>query len=200
MLTGLRLYDAVKVAFAPLGWTRTAGAPWQPLALGPSPGPETLVAISAEQEDELRAFLSLVARRTPKAGEIPWALRRFDASFECADPAGALTEVLLALRALLEPEGPRSGRLPGRVAALCAVPDDRARLAERVAHAASLERAIVAGLAVDGQLGRVTDELTGHLRALLRDVLCGHLDPDVRTLADSILAQDAAGVERQTVA
>ena len=39
MLTGLRLYDAVKVAFAPLGWTRTAGAPWQPLALGPSPAP-----------------------------------------------------------------------------------------------------------------------------------------------------------------
>ncbi len=190
LLTGLRLYDAAAVTLAPLAWTRTAGGPWQPVALGPSPGPETAVFIAAEHEDELRAFLSLVARRTPRGGETAWALRRFDVSFERADPAEALTEVLLALRALLEPEGPRSGRLAGRVAALCAVAEDRARLAERVAHSASLERAIVAGLHVDAQLDRVTAELTGHLRALLRDVLCGHLDPDLRTLADSILAQE----------
>ena len=200
LVTGLRLFDSAAVTLAPLAWTRTAGGPWQPVALGPSPGPETAVLIAAEQEDELRAFLSLIGRRTPRGGEIAWALRRFDLSFERADPAEALTEVLLALRALLEPEGPQSGRLPGRVAALCAVAADRARLAERVAHAASMERATVAGLHVDGQLDRVAGELTGHLRALLRDVLCGHLDPALRTLADSILVQEDAAVEQQTVA
>jgi hypothetical protein len=200
MLTGLRLYDNARVALAPLAWTRTAGGPWQPLAIGPAPGPESLVQVSAEQEDELRAFVSLIARRTPRAGEIAWALRRFEASFACADAADALTEVLLALRALLEPEGPKSGRLPGRLAALCAVESDRARLAERVAHAVSLERALIAGLSTDGRLEGVTEELTGHLRALLRDVLCGHLEPDLRALADSILAQDSAAREQQTVA
>ena len=39
------------------------------------------------------------------------------------------------------------------------------------------------------------------LRALLRDVLCGHLEPDLRVLADSIVAQDgAAPRQQQTVA
>ena len=136
----------------------------------------------------------LIARRTPRSGELAWALRRFELAIERADPAEALTDVLLALRALLEPEGPQSGRLPGRVAALCARRPSRARrLAERVAHA------VVAG--ARGRRGRrarrrassaLADELTGHLRALLRDVLCGHLDPDLRAVADSILAQDGA--------
>jgi hypothetical protein len=37
----------------------------------------------------------------------------------------------------------------------------------------------------------LADEVAGHLRAILRDVLCGHLDSDVRRLADELLA-DAA--------
>jgi len=33
----------------------------------------------------------------------------------------------------------------------------------------------------------LVDELAEHLRALLRDVLCGHLDADLRSLADRLL-------------
>ena len=32
-------------------------------------------------------------------------------------------------------------------------------------------------------------ELEGHLRALLRDVLCGYLDPDLKAVADDILLE-----------
>jgi hypothetical protein len=41
----------------------------------------------------------------------------------------------------------------------------------------------------------------GHLRALLRDVLCGHLEPDLRRLADALLAQEGeqAGAEPEAV-
>ena len=53
---------------------------------------------------------------------------------ERAIPGEALTDVLLALRALIEPEGPASGRLAGRLAALCALPEERAALTARVAH------------------------------------------------------------------
>jgi hypothetical protein len=38
----------------------------------------------------------------------------------------------------------------------------------------------------------IVNELGGCLRAVLRDVLCGHLDPDVRRLADEVLAENAA--------
>ncbi len=191
LLVGLRLYETTAVALAPVAWTRTGVGPWQPLPLGASAAPDGELVIAPEQEDELRAFLSLIARRTPRSGEVAWALRRFELACERPVPAEALSDLLLALRALLEPEGTASGRLAGRLAALCAEPADRPRLAERVAHTVSLERGVIAGLAVDPQLERLTGELGAHLRALLRDVLCGHLDPDLRGLADSILAQDA---------
>ena len=33
------------------------------------------------------------------------------------------------------------------------------------------------------------DEIEGHLRALLRDVLCGYLDADLKSVADDILLE-----------
>jgi hypothetical protein len=200
LLTALRLFDEGAISFGPEAWTRTGAGAWQPFALGAlghRTGPS--ICVVAEQEDELRAFCSLVARRTPRAGELAWALRRFDMACDRALPADTLTDALLALRALLEPEGPGSGRLAGRVAALCALPEDRSELAGRVAHTAELERAIVGGLAVDPTLEAQVRALTGHLRALLRDVLCGHLDADLRTLADELIAEEL-GDEQPTAA
>jgi hypothetical protein len=108
-------------------------------------------------------------------------------------PFEALTDYLLALRALLEPEGPSSGRLAQRLAVICAQPQERAALAERTAHAISLERAVITGLApAEPGVNALVDELAEHLRAVLRDVLCGHLDADVRAVADELLAQAAA--------
>ena len=105
-------------------------------------------------------------------------------------PFEALTDYLLALRALLEPEGPSSGRLAGRLAAICARPEDRAAVAERTAHAISLERAVIAGLApAQPGVDALVEELTEQLRALLRDVLCGHLEPDLCAVADDLLAE-----------
>jgi hypothetical protein len=190
LLTALRLFEAGSFAFGPLGWTRTGGGVWQPFALG-ALGHRTgdAVQVVPDQEDELRAFCSLIARRTPRSGEIAWALRRFEMGCDRPVPAEALSDHLLALRALLEPEGPGSGRLPGRLAALCATEDERAALAQRVAHIAGLERTVIAGLAVDPAIDALVAELAAHLRALLRDVLCGHLDADLRALADEILAE-----------
>ena len=59
----------------------------------------------------------------------------------------------------------------------------------------ALERAVIAGRArckrAGGQAlaGRSAD----HLRALLRDVICGHLAADLPALADELLAAPRAG-------
>jgi len=59
----------------------------------------------------------------------------------------------------------------------------------------SLERSVIAGLApTDGTIQPLLAELTTHLRALLRDVLCGHLDSDLRAIADGLLAEPEAAV------
>lgn len=193
LLSALRLFDPARVALGPVAWERGGTGPWALGDLGTGGRPDGELCIDEAVEDELRAFVSLVTRRTPRAGEIAWALRRYELGCERPSPFEALTDHLLALRALLEPEGPSSGRLAGRVAALCASEERRAHVTERVAHAVSLERAVIAGLApADGAIQVLLGEITAHLRALLRDVLCGHLDSDLRSVADELLAEDGA--------
>ncbi|HEV2774253.1 MAG TPA: hypothetical protein VGV90_01550, partial [Solirubrobacteraceae bacterium] len=193
LLTALRLYDPLRVALGPIAWQRSGAGPWSAEGLGASGRASGVLLIAEAAEDELRAFCNLVARRTPRSGELAWALRRYELGCERTSAFEALTDHLLALRALLEPEGPQSGRLAGRVAALCATPEQRLTMTERVAHAASLERSIIAGLApTDGGVEKLLAEITGHLRALLRDVLCGHLDSDLRSAADRLLADAGA--------
>ncbi|MEA2196431.1 MAG: hypothetical protein QOJ25_482 [Solirubrobacteraceae bacterium] len=195
-LTALRLFERGGYALGPLGWTRADAGTWRAFALGSTGRPRGITLIAADEEDELRAFCNLVSRRTPSGGELAWALARFEMGRERLAPFEALTDYLLALRALLEPEGPASGRLAQRLSVLCAKPDDRAVLAERTAHAISLERAVVSGLApAENGAAALVDELAEHLRALLRDVLCGHLDADLREVADYLLAEAAATVE-----
>jgi hypothetical protein len=190
LVRALRLYAPGSVALAPVGWVRLDDGPWQLVDLdGGSPAPAgDPLTIAPEQEDELRAFIALTERRTPRNGELAWALRRFDRACERIDPAEALSDLLLALRALLEPEGPESGLLPRRLAALCAEGDERDALADRIAHAVTLERAVIAGLGpATAGVDAVVEELGGLLRAVLADALCGHLDRDLRSAADTLL-------------
>jgi hypothetical protein len=190
LVTTLRLFEPGGAALGPVAWARVDGGPWQLAALAASGRPRAAARITRPQEEELRTFAAVIARRAPRTGEIAWALARFEMACERPGPFEALTDHLLALRALLEPEGPGSGRLGQRVAALCAGPDERTVLAERVAQAVILERAIVAGRApADPAAEELIAEVGDHARALLRDVLCGHLDPDLPTLADELLAE-----------
>jgi hypothetical protein len=131
----------------------------------------------------------LAHTRAPAIGrpELAWALARFEMGCERSSELEALSDHLLALRALLEPEGPASGLLAGRLAALCAVPEERAGLARRVLKAIALERDVITGAAVEhASCDALVAELAGHLRAVLRDVVSGHLPPDLVRCADSL--------------
>jgi hypothetical protein len=204
VLTALRLFEKGGYAIGPIGYSRIDDGVWSPVPLGSSGRPRLLTLLARGNEDELRGFCNLIARRLPGAagargadnsgaGEVAWALSRFEMGCERVVPFEALTDYLLALRALLEPEGPASGRLAQRLSMICAPPEQRAGLAERTAHAISLERAVIAGLApAEPGVDALVDEIGEHLRAILRDVLCGHLDADVRGVADELLAESAA--------
>jgi hypothetical protein len=197
LLTALRLFDEAPVCVGPSAWTRTAGGPWTSLALGldgSPPGPDCPVClITAPEEDELRAFCNLIARRLPRAGELAWALRRFELGCARPRPAEALTDHLLALRALLESDPTQSDLLVARLAALCSEPVERTAHAARLSHTVGLERSLIAGVGLpDAEvLADLVDELAADCRAILRDVLCGHLDPDLRGTADRLLEAQA---------
>ena len=198
VLSALRLFERGGYAVGPVGWARTEAGSWRSVSLGVAGRPRRLTIIPAAQEEELRAFCRLVARRDPHP-ELAWALARFEMGCERLSPFEALTDYLLALRALLEPEGPASGRLAARLSAICARPEERGVLAERTARAAALERSVIGGLAGTDDPDApepVIEELAENLRAILRDALCGHLDADLVGVADALLAESAgpAGV------
>ena len=199
LLRALRLFGDGRVRLGSLAWARVGAGPWNPLALGPGGPPQGMLVVSVEQEDELRAFCNLVSRRAPHGNELAWALGRFELGCERESPYEGLSDHLLALRALLEPEGPDSGLLARRLAALCAMPAQRDELAERVVQALALEQAIVAGAAVEHAGGHaLARDVADHLRALLRDVICGHLATDLVALANQLLAEEqAVSVERE---
>jgi hypothetical protein len=201
LLRALRLFGDGRVALAPLGWSRTATGAWTPLTLGSGGHPHGMLVVTQEQEDELRAFCNLVARRAPGAGATAWALRRFELGCERPTPLEALSDHLLARRALLEPEGPASALLAGRLAALCATTEARPALSERVLAAIELERALMAGTASDSAAARaLAADIADHLRALLRDLVCGHLDAELPGLADELLAEAVAPAVAETTA
>jgi hypothetical protein len=200
LLRALRLFGDGRVTLGALGWARVAGGSWRAVALGAGGRPHGMLVVTGEQEDELRAFCNLVSRRAPHGNALAWALKRFELGCERQSPFEALSDHLLALRALLEPEGTASGLLPGRLAALCATPERRLELTERTVATLALEREIVIGATAPrsgrsrGGKQELARDMADHLRALLRDVVCGHLDPDLVGLADRLLLADAPEV------
>jgi hypothetical protein len=189
--TALRLWDDAEPAIGPGAWARTDSGPWLhvPLATGLRRGGGGDCLLEPEEEDPLRAFCSLVDRRTPRSGELAWALRRFELGCERATALEALTDWLLAGRAILAaPGGSGYEHMPERLAAICAHPEDRHLHAERIQRTIALERAAVAGLVrAEPEVESLVGGLGRDVRAILRDVLCGHLDPDLRAVADDLL-------------
>ena len=192
--TALRLWDEAEPALGPTAWARTDGSAWLaiPLATGLRRGTADCL-LAPEEEDQLRAFCSLVARRMPKAGELAWALRRFELGCERGSALEGLTDWLLCARALLaEPDAVGYEGLSERMAAICATPEERDELVAGLRRAIAMERAVVAGIVrPEPAVEELIASVGSCLRAILRDVLCGHLDPDLRRVADSLLA-DAA--------
>ncbi|HTA15234.1 MAG TPA: hypothetical protein VK781_10310 [Solirubrobacteraceae bacterium] len=194
LLRALRLFGDGRITLGALAWTRIGSAPWETLALGSGGRPHGMLLVSVEQEDELRAFCNLISRRAPHASALAWAMRRFELGCERTSEYDGISDHLMALRVLLgapselEPEGSPDGLLAGRLAALCATPDQRSALAERTLRAIALERHAIAGTAAVRASGlAVARDLSNHLRALLRDVICGHLPSDLASLADELL-------------
>ncbi|MFZ0089797.1 MAG: hypothetical protein WAL63_09845 [Solirubrobacteraceae bacterium] len=192
VLSALRLFERGGYAIGPVGWARTEAGSWRSVAIGVNGRPRMLTLVPAAQEDELRAFFRLMTRRAP-SGELGWALARFEMGCERLAPVEALTDYLLALRAVLEPEGPASGRLAQRLAVICARPEEQGALAKRTASAISLERTLVTGVSGGGaRVDALVGELAEHLRSILRDALCGHLPVDLVAVADGLLAEASA--------
>jgi hypothetical protein len=153
--------------------------------------------LGGEEEEGFKQFANMVAEWEP-AGPLAWALSRFDMGCERASDGEALSDYLLALRGLLDAvDEAGQPTLARRLAALCAEVPNRGVLMSRVEAALNLELALINGVPIDAWVppagihsGReLVGEIEEHLRALLRDVVCGYLKPELAPMADEILLQ-----------
>ena len=204
-LTALRLLDPGGVALAPLGYARVGDGAWQPLRLDPSGHrrgpPRVLDSEEAARLAELLGALEEGAERS-----LGWALDRFEMGVERRDEAQALSDYLLAARALLDPGRSADGATVGlRLAALCADEYDRPAVQRQVERAFELEPRVIDGSTrwVQGRsdaghpdaLGPLVGEFEDHLRTLLVEALCAPVEPDLAAVADGLLLRGDDPVE-----
>jgi hypothetical protein len=206
LLTALRLFKPGSIGFGPLAWARVDEGKWQPLALGlggAGVGRGIPWVLDPEEGPELVELVELIASTSP-TGRIAWALRRFEMGCERPDDTEALSDYLLALESVLDARDEQSrATLTLRVAALCAEDGERRAVQRRVELAFALERWVMGGGGANAYLEALGPdtprtlvlELEQHLRALLRDVLCGYLGSDLRAAADDLLLTSSEPLE-----
>lgn len=204
LLTALRLFKSGAVTFGALGWGRADEGAWQPVPLGMGGHARGEPwRLAAAETAELREFVGILGGAR-LGGKIAWALSRFEMGCERAQDTEALSDYLLALRALLDGADDAGGAtLKLRLAALCAEESERRAVQRRLEAAFSLERWVMGGGGGDAYMDEIGSEsphqlvleVEDHVRALLRDVLCGYLDSDLRTAADDILLASAEPLE-----
>jgi hypothetical protein len=195
VVTALRLWGPGAVSLGGPGWRRADEGRWSPVPIGGSSvGRGEGWVLAAGDEDILREFVATLDASRP-AGVIAWALARFEMGCERSHDAEALSDYLLALRALLDATSDAGeASLALRVAALCAEEGRRRAVQHRIEAALALERFVMGGMGrmpVESPADLVA-EVERHVRALLRDVLCGYLDPDLKSVADDILLETTA--------
>jgi hypothetical protein len=198
VVRALRLWAPGQVWVGSPGWRSFGGGPWEAIPIGAA-GAHTGRAwgLPTGQEGALREFFAAIDAAEP-ARPVDWALGRFEMGCERRLDSEALPDFLLALRALLDATSDAGeASLALRVAALCAEEGSRRTVQRRIEAALALERFVMGGgprVRAENESPReLVAEVEGHLRALLRDVLCGYLDADLKSVADDILLDVTPG-------
>ena len=203
LVLALRLLGPGGVTLHPLGWRRSDASRWRPVALpGTGQARGDPWTMSGEDAAELLRLLEALEAALP--ARVRWALDRLDAGCSRARDVDALSDYLLGLRGLLDGTSDAgAASLSLRVAALCAEEPERGALRHRLELCLALERLVMRGRSGDDlavALGHksppaLVAEAEGHLRALLRDVVCGHLGNELKLVADDVLLGSPQPVE-----
>jgi hypothetical protein len=187
LVSVMRLHKAGGVALGPYAFAPTGEGHWRRIATGapaPRPGGYRLAGEEAEGLVELAATLE--ARPDPR-GTLAWAVSRFELGCERLSPLVGLSDHLLALRAVLEGQGPVGASLPMRAAALIGDGGEgRPEARERVEAALELERSLMRGAPSPAalELARWVEDA---VRRILREAALGELGTDLGAAADEAL-------------
>jgi hypothetical protein len=198
VVTTLRLYKAGGVGLGPHGWVRVSGDRWRRISTGagrPRPGGYRLAEEDVAGLVELSRTVSVHPKRVTRLRR---SLLRFESGLDRRGAIDALNDHLLALRFVLEGEGPAGVGLPMRAAALASEGEERTQTKELVEQAISLERELWSGEPTSQKQGVSPSEVAAGIERLLRTILrhgvSGELGSDLRAAADEMLLADGLSV------
>lgn len=196
LLSVLRLFKGGSVGLGPFAFASTGQGHWRRIATAAAPARPGTYSLGESEARELRDLAERLEARPDPEGSLAFAMTRFELGCERATALDGLSDHLLALRALLEGEGPVGASLSVRAPALFAHPEEGAR--ERIERASHLERAVMRG--EDCGSGEDTGQAIGlatwieeGLRGIVRDAALGELGSDLNLAADEALI--SAGME-----
>jgi hypothetical protein len=198
LISVMRLFKPGGVGLGPYAFAQTGEGSWRRIASG-APAPRGGgYRLDEEEAERLAELASALEARPDPTGPLSWAVRRFELGCERETALEGLSDHLLALRAVLDGQGPVGASLPMRAAALVADgSDDRLGVRERIEAALELERSLMAGAPAAG-----ADELATWMeesvRRILREAALGELGSDLNEAADETLIAtglDAGDIE-----
>ena len=186
LISVMRLFKPGGVGLGPHAFVPSGEAGWRRLPTGAPAPREGGYKLDQEEAEQLVELAETLEARPDPAGPLAWAVRRFELGCERPSPLEGLSDHLLALRAVLDGQGPVGASLPMRAAALIAGDStDRLAARERVEAAMELERARMAGAATgDVELAAWVED---SVRRILREAALGELGADLNEAADETL-------------
>ena len=198
LVSVMRLFKEGGVGLGPHAFAPTGEGRWRRIATGaPAPRGDGY-QLNEEETAQLVELAETLEARPDPAGPLAWAVRRFELGCERPSALEGLSDHLLALRAVLDGQGPVGASLPMRAAALIADGSTgRLGARERIEAALELERAQMSGAPTEhaAELAVWVEEC---VRRILREAALGELGTDLNEAADETLIAtglDAGDVE-----
>jgi hypothetical protein len=188
LISVLRLFKPGGVGLGPHAFAPTGEGHWRRVATGAAAPRDGGYRLNEEEAEQLIELARTLEARPDPSGPLAWAVQRFELGCERETALDGLSDHLLALRAVLDGQGPVGASLPMRAAALIADGSgDRLAARERLEAAMELEHALMAG----GRPGEESLELATWVEETVRRILCeaalGELGGDLNAAADETL-------------
>jgi hypothetical protein len=187
LISVMRLFKGGGVGLGPHAFAPTGEGRWRRIATGAPAPRDGGYRLDEGEAGELVELAETLEARPDPAGPLAWAVRRFELGCERPLALEGLSDHLLALRAVLDGQGPVGASLPMRAAALIADGStDRLAAREQVEAAMELESAQMSGVATVGavELANWVEEC---VRRILREAALGEIGTDLNEAADETL-------------
>jgi hypothetical protein len=191
LVTVLRLFKEGSVGLGPYVFAPTGEGKWRRLATGAAGTRPGGYKLSEAEADELGELARRLEARPDPGRTLRWAIARFEMGCERVTALEGLSDHLLALRAMLEEDGPVDATLAVRAAALVGGSEDQEEARGRIERGFELERALMTGALGDSEETRSALELAvwieEGLRGLLREAALGSPSRNLAEAADEVL-------------